>query len=72
MKKDTSPPFFLTLYVRDWYLCPLAQQQKTSTVKHSRANVANAALMYNPACFPSAGGVGYVPKVMVCSTQRGK
>lgn len=47
---------FLTLYVTVWYPCPLAQQQKTSTVKHSRANVVNAALMYNIACFPLTGG----------------
>lgn len=48
-----------------WYPCPLAQQQKASTVKHSGANVANAALMYN-ARFSLTGGDGEQPEVMVC------
>lgn len=68
-KVERTVPF-LTLYVRNWYPCPLAQQQKTSTVKHSRANVANTALMYNAACFPSTGGDREIPEVMVCLCLR--
>lgn len=59
---EVERTLFLTLYVTVWYPCPLAEQQKANTVKHSRVNVVNTALIYNDSCFPSTGGHKKIPE----------